>query len=588
MWATPIIRSFISDSDVERKSKMEENKKPEEGRKKYRSQPIARKKRLSEAEKVYKSRHAVFERVTIIIFIAVLFFTGLCLVFLKRPDFSESEKRELAKKPELTVKSYFDGTFASEFTAYFSDTVPFREKIVELSAKFNNAKGISAPKFYGNVNVVADDEGKLIGEETDAVTVTEPAVTEPAPDGSAAEGDVTTAPAETTAPETTVSEEETEEEEEVENIADFANNGIVVDGVKMYGDNAGVMLFGGNKKMGTRYAELISRYKEAMGSDVNVYNIVVPTSVEFYLPKKFQKYSSSEKDAIDHIYSSYTADVIPVDAYDEIAAHTDEYIYLRTDHHWSHRGAYYAYAALVKAMGETPKDIDKDYEVREIDGYVGSLYGYTNDPILKNSPELFTYYKPKSNYKTYYYDYDTLKPKGEGTLFYDNVSANYAYGVFIGSDAIHTKIVTENNTGRKVCVFKESYGNAFVPYLVDSFDEIYVIDIRYFGRNAVEYMKEKGITDVIFINNAFAANTSSLIDGIEKLYTNEYGTLDDEKIAEVRAYYATAETTAATTATSAEAAVQDNGVSTLPASGLKPVVADTPVNSDNAGESGGQ
>ena len=158
MWATPIIRSFISDSDIERKNKMEENKKPEEGRKKYRSQPIARKKRLSEAEKVYKSRHAVFERVTIIIFIAVLFFTGLCLVFLKRPDFSESEKRELAKKPALTVKSYFDGTFASEFTAYFSDTVPFREKIVELSAKFNNAKGISAPKFYGNVNVVADDD----------------------------------------------------------------------------------------------------------------------------------------------------------------------------------------------------------------------------------------------------------------------------------------------------------------------------------------------------------------------------------------------------------------------------------------------
>lgn len=526
---------------------MEENKKPEEGRKKYRSQPIAGRKRLSEAEKVYKSRHAVFERVTIIIFIAVLFFTGMCLVFLKRPDFSESEKRELAKKPALTVKSYFDGTFASEFTAYFSDTVPFREKIVELSAKFNNAKGISAPKFYGNVNVVADEEGKLIGEETDAVTVTEPAVTEPVPDGSAAEGDVTTAPAETTAPETTVSEEETEEEEEVENIADFANNGIVVDGVKMYGDNAGVMLFGGNKKMGTRYAELISRYKEAMGSDVNVYNIVVPTSVEFYLPKKFQKYSSSEKDAIDHIYSSYTADVIPVDAYDEIAAHTDEYIYLRTDHHWSHRGAYYAYAALVKAMGETPKDIDKDYEVREIDGYVGSLYGYTNDPILKNSPELFTYYKPKSSYKTYYYDYDTLKPKGEGTLFYDNVSANYAYGVFIGSDAIHTKIVTENNTGRKVCVFKESYGNAFVPYLVDSFDEIYVIDIRYFGMNAVEYMKQQGITDVIFINNAFAANTGSLIEGIENLYNYPYGTLTADEIPAVEAYRSTSVTQAAET-----------------------------------------
>ena len=81
-------------------------------------------------------------------------------------------------------------------------------------------------------------------------------------------------------------------------------------------------------------------------------------------------------------------------------------------------------------------------------------------------------------------------------------------------------------TGRKICVFKESYGNAFVPFLADSFDEIYVIDIRYFGRNAVEYIKENGITDVLFLNNAFAANTNSLIDGIEKLYNNPYGTLD--------------------------------------------------------------
>ena len=198
-------------------------------------------------------------------------------------------------------------------------------------------------------------------------------------------------------------------------------------------------------------------------------------------------------------------------------------------------------------MGQTPPDIDKDYEVKEIDGYVGSLYGYTNDPILKNSPELFTYYKPKSDYKTYYYAYDTLAPKGEGSLFYDGVGSGYAYGVFLGSDAIHTKIVTELDTGRKACVFKESYGNAFVPYLVDSFDEIYVIDIRYFGMNAVEYMKQQGITDVIFINNAFAANTGSLIEGIENLYNYTYGTLTADEIPAVEAYRSTSVTQAAET-----------------------------------------
>ena len=497
-----------------------------------------------DADKIYKKRCAVYERVAITLFISAIFFVGLCLVFLKRPEFSEIEKRKLAEKPELTAESYFDGSFASGFTKYFSDTVPYREKLVELSSSLNGLKGISAPKFYGSVNVVADDEGNTVEvtETTPVQIIPEEAVTEaPADEGS--EPEVTTAPA-VTEEVTAITEEE---EEPIENIGEFSNNGIIVDSVKMYGENAGVMLFGGSTAMGTRYADIISKYKEAMGEDVNVYNIVVPTSVEFYLPKKFRKYSSSEKAAIEHIYDSYTADVIPVDAYSELAAHTDEYIYLRTDHHWSHRGAYYAYVALCKAMGQTPPDIDKDYEVKEIDGYVGSLYGYTNDPILKNSPELFTYYKPKSDYKTYYYAYDTLAPKGEGSLFYDGVGSGYAYGVFLGSDAIHTKIVTELDTGRKACVFKESYGNAFVPYLVDSFDEIYVIDIRYFGMNAVEYMKQQGITDVIFINNAFAANTGSLIEGIENLYNYPYGTLTADEIPAVEAYRSTSVTQAAET-----------------------------------------
>lgn len=514
-----------------------------------------KKKRRAQTEsgsKIYRRRQSVYECINIILFLSVIFFTGLCLTFLKRPTVSEIEKRELAKKPELTLQSYLDGSFADDFTAYFSDTVPFREQLVEFAAAFKKAKGISAPSFYGSVNVVADDEGRSVETEpvdivTETVPVSEPTVTEApaaeteAPDESSV-SDVTTAPAEVTETETTP-----EEEEEVENIADFSNNGIVVDGVKMYGDNAGVMLFGGSKSTGTRYAELISAYKTALSDDVNVYNMVVPTSVEFYLPKKFQKYSSSEKDAIDHIYSSYTADVIPIDAYSEIAAHTDEYIYLRTDHHWSQRGAYYAYCAFAKALGQTPPSLSDDYDEKTKDGFVGSLYNYTGDITLKNSPEIFTYYVPKSEYQAYYYDYATLAPKGAGPLFYESVSGGNCYGMFIGADAIHTRIETKLDTGRKICVFKESYGNAFVPYLVDSFDEIYVIDIRYFGRNAVDYIKEKGITDVLFINNAFAANTNSLIDGIERLYTNPYGTLNEEKIAEVEQYLSTAVTTAAET-----------------------------------------
>ena len=72
-----------------------------------------------DADKIYKKRCAVYERVAITLFISAIFFVGLCLVFLKRPEFSEIEKRKLAEKPELTAESYFNGSFASGFTKYF-------------------------------------------------------------------------------------------------------------------------------------------------------------------------------------------------------------------------------------------------------------------------------------------------------------------------------------------------------------------------------------------------------------------------------------------------------------------------------------
>ncbi|MBQ7990822.1 MAG: hypothetical protein IJ251_07225 [Oscillospiraceae bacterium] len=474
-------------------------------------------KTLSPEEK--RKNASALERSIIITFMAVMFFMALCLIFLKRPTESEVEKRKLAERPVLSSESWFSGTFAKEFTKWFSDTVPYREQILSMMSALNKKKGISTPTFYGNVQMVAAETSPAVTEAASVTSVTSQTET----DVTAAPDETYTEPSVTEVTEAPAPTEVTTTEELVENIAEFSNNGIIVDGVKMYGDNAGVMLFGGNDPAGTRYAQVISRYKEILGDEVNVYNMVVPTSVEFYLPHKFSLYSVSEKDAIQHIYDSYTADVIPIDAYSEIAKHTDEYIYLRTDHHWSQRGAYYAYKAFCDALSLDCPDIDKDYEIKTKEGFVGSLYGYTNDITLKNSPEIFTYYMPKTEYHTYYYDYRSLASKGESVLFHEYAEGGNCYGMFLGTDQIHTKITTGLDTGRKICVFKESYGNAFVPFLVNNFDEIYVIDIRYFGTNAVRYIRSSGITDVLFIDNIFAANTDKLINDIAALWDNTYG-----------------------------------------------------------------
>lgn len=472
-----------------------------------------------EAAKAYKKNVKLYNKISIAVILGVIALTAVLLAVLPRPKTSELEKRELAPMPEFSAKALFSGEYFSGIAEHFSDTVPFREQLVVLNSRMKKAMGISSPTFYGTVDIVADDEGNSL-EETPVQT--ESAQTEPVPQQTDVAVSEKTEENDSAVTETSAVSETTESEKT--GIADFSNNGIVVDGVKMYGEDAGVMLFGGNKKQGARYAEIINKYKASLGN-VNVYNMVVPTSVEFYLPKKYSKYSSSEKESIDYIYSCLSPDVTPIDAYSKLAEHTDEYIYLRTDHHWSPLGAYYAYTAFCEALGMEYHPIT-DYTEKVKDGFVGSLYGYTNDITLANAPEQFHYFLPPDvTYSVQTYYYDTLAPKNGGALFHEYVEGANCYGMFLGADAIHTKITTSTKNGRKIVVFKESYGNAFVPFLVNNFEEIYVIDIRYFGTNAVDYIKKIGATDVLFIDNCFAANTSSLIKHIEDLYSSPTGSV---------------------------------------------------------------
>lgn len=494
--------------------------------------------------------------ITTSVFIALIFGVGIAMLILERPTVSVAENRDLETMPVFSVASYLDGSFTAKFDKYFTDTVPFRDKLNEYAAVLENAKGLPSPQFYG-VEIVNENED--YGEIIDSI---ESAPTEPVlPEESVKHGAETsvtsiqggqsgTVPssgelsvsgtgnpaAETAPPLTPVSPEVpgTEasqsgaaagDEEFTGDITDFLNNGILVNGVKMYGEKAGIMLFGGNDKQGQRYAELISAYKRELGDGVNVYNMVVPTSVEFYLPKKYAKYSNSEKREIEFIYSKLTDGVIPVDAYSVLEAHKDEYIYFRTDHHWSDLGAYYAYTAFCNAIGQPPPPLS-DYTAKTKEElFVGSLFGYTNDITLKNNPDTFTYYMTKSPFKGETYNYRTLTLTEANPIYHEYATGSAMYGMFLGSDGIHVKITTSAGTGRKIVMFKESYGNAFAPYLIDSFDEIYVIDIRYFGKNAVQYIKDVGATDVLFINNVFAANTSKLIDGIERLLISPTGTV---------------------------------------------------------------
>lgn len=268
----------------------------------------------------------------------------------------------------------------------------------------------------------------------------------------------------------------------------------------------GMPVFGGGS--GATYAKAVNEVKEIVGSQVNVFSMIVPTQGSFYMPAGFTM--ASEWDCIQNVNEQLYG-IIPVDAYSALAEHVDEEIFARTDHHWMQLGAYYAAEAFVKtALIDVPFAPLENYERHDISGYLGSLYGYSDyNAVMGNNPETFTYYVSPNDFTTYYMNPDD-SDFARGYMFVKQpVSASYS--TFMGGDRKVVHVDTDVENGRKLLIVKDSYPNALVPCLTGSFEDIWTVDMRYleemkhFPNSISQVVKDYGITDVLFCMDTFSA-----------------------------------------------------------------------------------
>ena len=416
----------------------------------------------------------------ITLFCTALFSVGGLALVMEKPTYSELERRDLAAMPELTLDNYLSGEFFSGVSTFYSDTFPFRDALVSFGSTLEEMRGLRLDD--ARIHEVAPSQP-------------EPS-SEPSSEGGSSSQESSSSAAE-------------------EQPATGEQNGSVF----IYQGRA-MSMFGGSQAMGKYYADVINAYAEAL-PDVKVYDIIVPTSIEFYLPERYQDISAPEKPNIDYIYSQMSDAVTTVDAYSEIAQHTDEYIYFRTDHHWTVTGAYYAYVAFCEAAGFTPTPYDS-FEWNRKEPFYGTLYSQTQDSTLYANPDYVDYPTISTPHQAYMY-----RPGAPFTAIPSTVMADYAsgvnmYSVFLHGDLPLTEVRTNNNTGRSAVVVKESFGNAFSPFLIAHYDTLYIVDQRYFELNLLDFIKQHGVTDLIFINNVFAANTNVQIRWIQGLMYQQW------------------------------------------------------------------
>ncbi len=445
----------------------------------------------------------IFTFLTIFLFVSVIVFMGILFFVVPKETVSEIERRELASLPEITKENFISGKLFEDYSVYYSDNFAFRESLVENSFMLEDLRGIRVDdvKIYSdggtshNIQKICIDENikKLKAAYIDNVTV------------KVGEDQLPAKPVQVTV----------QNESEYADLTKADLEGEKRGALFMIGDTA-LEIFYGNENVSCDYANTINSFRSALPSDVKVYNTVVPTHFEFGLPSKYkEQVGRRQKPFIDNIYSLLDPGVIAVDAYSQIEKHYNngEYLYFRTDHHWTALGAYYAYTAFANAAGLTPVELSH-FETGKIDKFLGTFYSSSFDKKLQNNPDFVEYYLPFTEYEMTNYAEDGITATKGKVIYTDISSTSAGYLVFTGGDNPLSTIKTNNSTGRSIIVFKESYGNAFVPFLLSHFDTVYVADIRTFPFEPLNFIDDKGITDVLFLNNIMSSCTPARVKNI--------------------------------------------------------------------------
>lgn len=231
--------------------------------------------------------------------------------------------------------------------------------------------------------------------------------------------------------------------------------------------------------------------------DLKVYFMLVPNSVKI-LEEKLPLFASPEdqKGYLDEAKQSLKDKMQFIDIFNTLSSHKDEYIYYKTDHHWTTKGAYYSYKKFMQDIGVAPHE-ESYFDIRPVThDFYGSLYSKSGFRGLK--PDSIKLYTPKQdeNISVYYFDNNEYK----SSLYErEHIEKKDKYNVFLGGNHSLIKIETNSDKRKKLLIVKDSFANSFIPFLTGHYGEIYIVDLRYYSDSLKELIDSNDIKEVLIL-----------------------------------------------------------------------------------------
>lgn len=231
----------------------------------------------------------------------------------------------------------------------------------------------------------------------------------------------------------------------------------------------------------------------------NTYVGIVPTAISIY-EDKLPSFSPIQKQNayLDKFYENLTPKIKTLDISSALYKAKDEYLYYKTDHHWTTLAASKAYEVAKKEM--KLENVNSKFEPITVStDFNGTLTSKSGFSTSNDSIDIYLNVNPNLKISVAYPEASKKSPSLYDT---SKLEIKDKYAIFLSGNHPIINIRTNAKTTDSIIVFKDSYANCFIPFLMEHYSKITVIDPRYYYDDLYKLMDENQYDDILFLYNA--------------------------------------------------------------------------------------
>ncbi len=247
--------------------------------------------------------------------------------------------------------------------------------------------------------------------------------------------------------------------------------------------------------------ELLKKYPETkimlVPTADNILTDKLPSHAVYFNERAFMDTVITELS--NRLGNTFNNNTSVINLFDTLSSHSNEYIYYKTDHHWTSLGAYYAYLEWTKALDIQPFNYNLQNMQTVTSDFKGTLHSKIN--LNTKTDEISIFSETHDNVVSVTYDNNT----SNNSLYEDKyLTGKNKYGYFLDDNHALIEINTEASNDKTLFIIKDSYANSFIPLLTPHYEKIYVIDLRYYKTGLIDFMNScnaNGNMDTLILYN---------------------------------------------------------------------------------------